>query len=153
MGAELEPILSTGKWPGNTQTRRRHRIEVWWQIAVPLLLAIALVFGGAYLVGVNETGNAERLAQIAMMLLSIPLLLIGLIFLTLFAALIYVLGRAIRWIPPRSLRVQRAVQRFSRATVRLADVAAEPLIQIESAAGAVRHALGRDQNGKQTRSP
>jgi predicted PurR-regulated permease PerM len=122
----------------NPISQRRHRRETWWQIWFPLLLAIAAVgFGVNYLLD-SGAGNTESVSQIATMMLVLPLLVIGIILLVLLGGLIYGIASLMNWLPPNAFWLQRQIQRINHRVLQATNIAAEPILRLESWSSALR---------------
>ncbi|MCW5876953.1 MAG: hypothetical protein KIS85_08745 [Anaerolineales bacterium] len=139
-----DPLLKT-KLPAtrNPHTLRAHRRESFWQIILPLLLVVGLV--AWLMVQLLQAGPAssEQAAQVAVILLAIPLLLLGI---ALFLALVVLslgVARLGRWLPPQALRLQDVARSFNSQTQRAAGLAIRPLLAIESWAMALNRLLKR----------
>jgi hypothetical protein len=127
----------------NIGTRRRHNREVWLQILLPLLLGIALGgLGLAALLG-GGGGSVQRGAELATVLLAIPLLVMGVIFLAAIVAMIYAVGLAMNWIPQKTVYAHRFMDQVANFAQRGADLAARPLIALESWSSAISHLTQR----------
>jgi predicted PurR-regulated permease PerM len=127
----------------NLQTRRAHRRQVIWQIFLPLLLGI--VFAGFLfaLVLRSGSGTIERSAQTATILLSIPVILFGLLFLSLLVVFSLGLGRLLGWLPGQSFKAQKAAQRFNSSVTGAANAAKQPFMLFESWGEAINRVLSR----------
>ena len=123
--------------------RRRHVREVWLQIALPLVLGALLGGLGLYALLTAQAGNVTRASQLATIVLTIPLLALGVVLLVALVAASYLLGRAMKWIPAKAIYAHRLAQRATQAAVRTADLAARPVLAIESWANAISRMLNR----------
>jgi hypothetical protein len=112
--------------------KRRHVREVWLQIALPLIIGVALGGLGLFALLSATPGNVTRASQLATVVLAIPLLLMGLIFLIVVVAGIWLLGEAMNWIPSKTIYVHRFMQRANQAAQRGADLVARPVLAVES---------------------
>ena len=116
----------------NPVTRAAYRKQVRWQVYLPLiliLLAFALIILAFYL---SSTGAASEWADLIVVLLSIPLILLGLVLLGVTIALTIVLTRAIREIPFYTVGFQQSVAVISIRTKRYMNKAANPMIRMQS---------------------
>lgn len=116
----------------NPRTRRAHRRETWWQIVLPLLLGLVLAGLAVAALLKGNFGGVQNASQIATVILTLPLLVLGVLFFILTIFLIYALGRALHWIPTQTIRAQRLAERVSQETVRGANLLATPLLFFES---------------------
>lgn len=83
--------MSQGQSPRDDQftpSLKRHRRESFWQITFPILLFIAILLGAFALVILTGTTGISGVADMALILVSLPLLVIGLIVLALFVGLV-----------------------------------------------------------------
>ena len=143
MDSKMSHILPA---KANPRSQRRHRRELWWQIWFPLLIAVAaIVFGVNFLLN-NGGGNTENISQIATMLLILPLLVIGIILLALLVALIYGLAMLMNWLPPNAYWLQRQIQRINHRVMQATNIAAEPVLRLESWSSALRRVFRRRAN-------
>jgi predicted PurR-regulated permease PerM len=127
----------------NESTQRSHRRQVFWQIVFPLF--IGALFAGAlfYLALAGGAGSIERSAQIAAILLAFPALALGLGALALILILNSGVAKLIKWLPPRTTQVQRAMQGVNSATQSAADWATKPFILFESWGASLRKVFRR----------
>lgn len=127
----------------NIGTQRRHRRELWLQILLPLVLGAALGGFGLFALLNANTGNVTRAAELATVLLAIPLIVMGVIFLVAIVALIYVLGVAMKWIPTKTVYAHRLMDRVNSVAQRGATLAAQPLIVLDSWSNALSRTFKR----------
>jgi len=127
----------------NQKTHRAHRRQVIWQIFLPLLLSIVLAIGLFVLVLLGGSGTIERSAQTATILLSIPMLVLGFIFLFLLVVFSAGLGRLFSWLPPQSFKVQKAAQKLNSGISRVANASRQPFLLFESWGNAINRVLSR----------
>ena len=125
----------------NARAQRRHRIEVFVQIILPLLLGIGLIGWLLFWLITSGTNDVASAAQLATVLLAVPLLAFGIIFLLFAILMIILIGRVMAWIPPQTYRVQRIAGEASARIVQVANLAITPLIVIESWVGAANRLL------------
>jgi hypothetical protein len=125
----------------NIGAQRRHRREVWVQILLPLALAVALGIVGLVALLNANTGNVTRASQLATILLALPLLVMGIIFVVVLVAAIYALGVAMKWIPTKTVYVHRLMERVNHVAQRTANLAAQPVIALESWSSALARTL------------
>lgn len=124
----------------NPLTHARHRREVFWQITLPLLLGLVLFVGVSVLSALGNSGEVSRGADVALIWLILPLLVVGLIFLVVLAGLTYGLVFLIRGIPGYARQAQDLVALVADKTRQLGDAAVEPIYRLESFMAGVRAA-------------
>ncbi len=135
--ANLQPVApgtATGK--PRAASLARHRRQTAWQIWVPLGLGVAIVLGLAVLAGFGASvGSPEllRWTNISIIFLIIPAAAASLSFVVLFAALIYIMARLLRFIPPYT-QLGQAYAHYISVLVRVwSDRAASPFLAVRSA--------------------
>lgn len=104
----------------NPLTRRSHRREMFWQILLPLAavsLGAAFLF---YFLLAGGIGNIERGAQIAVILLALPTLVLGVVLLGLLLVLNIGIGKLIGWLPEKAAAAQRVAEAMNAGTQRSA---------------------------------
>ncbi len=116
----------------NEKTRRAHRRQGFWQIFLPVFLALLIVITLFVLVVRGGPSSIERSAQTATILLAIPVMVSGLVFLVLMALLIVMLGRLMKWLPPQSYRAQKVAQKISSGITQVSHASQQPFLLLES---------------------
>ena len=122
----------------NPVTQKAHARQTFWQITVPLAIGVLVAIALAVLAGFAGEEGASRWADISLIFLIVPTMVVTLLFVVLFVALNYGLLRALKYLPSLAYRVQDI---FSQAEQRVrigADMAAEPILRIGSVLAAVR---------------
>lgn len=129
----------------NPKTRRAHRGEVFWQIVLPLL---AGVLGGGFLIYLllaGGSGSIERGAQIAIILLVLPTLLLGFALLALLLVLNGGIDKLLSWLPPQAARAQRAVETVNAGTQRTASAITRAIMKLDSLGTAAHKVFRRNK--------
>lgn len=116
----------------NPDTAAAHRREVLWQIILPMVLVGVVLLAGVVALGLTGVGSAGRWADISLMWLLLPVIVLSIVPLALLVGLIYGLTRALGALPGLAYQAQRALLRVERTTRRIADRAAAPVIGVES---------------------
>lgn len=107
------------------------RRQIWLQITLPLLLGVIVlaVLGLAmYAVGF---GGVSVWADVSLVLLILPLLLVGLLALVLTGAVLFALLKVRGWLLPPLRKAQTYVARAEQMTRRGMDMTARPLIVLD----------------------
>jgi len=130
--SQFPPTINWGAQKPNPVTQRRHRREVFWQIIFPLLFAVVLIAGGVTALGLTGTGDTGVWAQIATILLVLPVLALALLFLAVVIALIYGIGKLHGLIPPYASLAQSWVRRITEMLRSAADYPVKPIIALRS---------------------
>ena len=106
-----------------------HRKQLWTQILLPILIAV-LVFVAVIIVtslgAFRANGDVGRWAAISTIWLVLPVIFVGLIFLILLIAMIYLMARVSSLIPLYSYQAQRIVYRFEGGIKRAAEMVRKP---------------------------
>lgn len=127
----------------NPQTSMRHRKEVFWQITLPLVIAIVITITVASLVVFSTTAGAKsQLADIALIQLIIPALFFSLISLVMLGGFIYGLVKLYQVLPEFFLRGLVFLLRVQLGVAKFNNRLTEPIIRMHIY-NARRHALRR----------
>jgi hypothetical protein len=124
--------------PIDSPTIRLHKRQVAWQILIPfLLVALMLLAAGVGLVW-GETARARVWADVSIIWIIVPLLLLTLVAIALLAALIVGMIKLLQIAPRYTLRAQQVVGQVSAGARKVADGATEPFIWIKQAGAVVK---------------
>jgi hypothetical protein len=124
--------------PVDSPTIRLHKRQVAWQILIPfLLVALMLLAAGVGLVW-GETARARVWADVSIIWIIVPLLLLTLVAIALLAALIVGMIKLLQIAPRYTLRAQQVVGQVSAGARKVADGATEPFIWIKQAGAVVK---------------
>jgi hypothetical protein len=116
---------------GNTPSYRRHRRQFALQIVLPLLVVALLVLGaGGFLVAGSTAAKTRHLADVALIWLIVPLLLMGLIVASIGVAKIYLMARLLKTVPIYTAKGQELFSRFAHGVRSAADRAVLPVFKI-----------------------
>lgn len=129
----------------NPVTHRAHRGEVFWQILLPLfagVLASAFLF---YLLLTGGPVSLERGAQIAVILLALPTLLLGITLLVLMLLLNGGIAKLLNWLPPQAARTQRVVEAVNASTQKTASAITRAIMKLDSLGTAGRKVFRRNK--------
>ena len=127
----------------NPITHERHRREVFRQITLPLIIALVVI---AVLVGLTVTASAagaSRWADISLIWLIMPVLVVSLIFLILLSGITYGLIRLIGVLPRYALQVQDFFVLLHFQIARLNDKITQPVIKLHATSASVKSLLRR----------
>lgn len=127
----------------NPVTRRAHSRQKLWQITIPLLLGIILALAFAVLAGLAQADSASRWADISLIFLLIPVMVVSLLFLAVLAGLVYLMIQALKFVPPLALKVQNIFAQVEQRVRTGSNLAVEPLLRLQSWLAALR-ALRRE---------
>ncbi|MFC2065217.1 hypothetical protein ACFLXB_09005 [Chloroflexota bacterium] len=129
----------TNSNPSDRPSMDRHRRQRLWQIIVPIILISIFIFfvGGYFVLG---GGSQTRVwADISIIWIVLPLLLIFLIALAIIIGLIYVLNKINRSAPLFTNKIQKTFILIQQKTHSFTDSSVKPVFWInQSKAGIVR---------------
>lgn len=135
---------STRPIPEQARTRptRQHRMQVFWQIWLPLIVCIALVLFLAVITSISAgTDIVTKWSHLSTIYIIIPVLIIGFIFLTLLVAINYGFSRLIGILPVYTRLVQNY---FFKASVFIhlwSNKAVAPLLSLKAGLAGLRNFL------------
>jgi hypothetical protein len=124
----------------NVITYQKHRREVFWQIALPLILGLLLLITGCVLpVLVVVSGNDVRVwADISLIWLILPVLILAVIPLAILVAIIYGLTRILNILPGLMNRVQKLFGEINVRVSRASNSAVDPILRFHSFTARIR---------------
>jgi membrane protein implicated in regulation of membrane protease activity len=124
-----------------TPTLQAHRRQFLWQILAPFLLLAALILAGAVWIVVGGANQARLWADVSLIWLLAPMLVLALAFTIVLGALIYGLARLSKAAPRLTGRAQELADIGARGVRRVADGATQPFVWYKQAGSVVRSAL------------
>jgi hypothetical protein len=105
-------------------TRRQIRLQIF----LPLLLGVVVIAGLALAIYAAGFGGVGVWADISLVVLILPMMLIGLLAWILTSAVLYVMLKVGGWVLPPLRKAQSYVDQANRMTRRGMDITARPLI-------------------------
>ena len=131
----------------NPVTYERHRKEVMWQILVPVLIGAVIVLALAILATTRTDAQVSKGADVSVIWMITPMLIIALIFLVLLGAMIYAVMSLLGILPSYARLVQDYFDAFRVQVGIISNKAVEPVLRMESIKASLR-ALGRSLRQK-----
>jgi uncharacterized Tic20 family protein len=131
----------------NPLTQRAHRKQVLWQITLPLVIAALLILIIAILAAVSGPQGASLWADISLIWLIIPLMIISLILLVLLAGLVYAVIWLVRTLPGYAMQAQNFMIMIASQVERLGNLIVEPVLRVNAWLASLQ-ALGRSLRRK-----
>jgi len=134
------------KHPERHPSYQKHRGQFWTQIILPVIATALVMITAAVLIGMaafGTDGDPQRWAAVSTIWLVIPLMFFGLLFLATLIALIYLLARALKIIPPFTSNAQITLYRVSGKTKNFSDGAAKPVFFVEGILASIKAIFGR----------
>jgi len=126
----------------NPVTRSKHRREVFWQITLPSTIVIFILVVLAWLFWNAQPGVQSKWADISVIMLIIPMLLVALITVVIQAASIYGLVRLIQMLPVYSFRGFNLLIMIGWKADRIEDRIVRPFLEVRAIKASVQ-TLGR----------
>lgn len=126
----------------NPVTYERHRKEVMWQILVPVIIGAVIILALAILAATRTDAQVSKGADVSVIWMITPMLIVALIFLVLLGAMIYAVMSLLGILPGYARLVQDYFDAFRVQVGIVSDKAVEPVLRIESIKASLR-ALGR----------
>lgn len=131
----------------NPVTYERHRKEVMWQILVPVLIGAVIVLTLAILAATRTDAQVSKGADVSVIWMITPMLIIALIFLVLLGAMIYAVMSLLGILPSYARLVQDYFDALRVQVGIVSDKTVEPILRMESIKASLR-ALGRSLRQK-----
>ena len=128
------------------ESYQKHRRQRTWQIILPVVLAAILFIALVVLLNIatfRDNGDVARWAAISTIFISIPVIIMSLIFFVALAGIVYLLMRLLRIAPVYTGKVQDFAYKVARAARRVADAVAKPFITLDSFGASLKRLLGR----------
>jgi hypothetical protein len=125
--------------PSESPTLRAHKRQLVWQILLPVLLMAVVGFAAGFFTLRSGTGPDRLLADVAVIWLIAPFLMLGLLITVLLGFVIFGLSRLSRVTPEYTGRLQELAGRLAGGTMKSADTAVRPILWIHQAAAVIQH--------------
>lgn len=141
MNTKLPHHLEKLGAPPEHYSYRLHRKQRTRQIFLPVILSALLFIGMIVLVShatFNQDGDVGRWAAISTIWIVIPILIAGLIFLAILIGLIYLMARALGYLPHYTGIAQDYVYIARSYIIRSADMAVKPILALNGWLEAVK---------------
>ena len=126
----------------NPKTHARHRREVFWQISFPLIIGVLICLLLSGLAVAASPQGASRWADISLIFLIFPVLVLSLIFLAINIASVYLLVKLIQVLPGYMFRFYGFLLMVSDWIKQVNNRAVEPFLRFEQFKASAR-TLGR----------
>jgi hypothetical protein len=128
------------------ESYNRHRKQRTTQILLPVILAALLFIGLIVFVNVatfGYNGDVGRWAAISTIWMSIPICLMGLVFLALLGGMVYLFGRLLGVAPTYTGKAQNFVHKLAIRIRLAANAAVKPVLAINGFGATLKALLGR----------
>jgi energy-coupling factor transporter transmembrane protein EcfT len=128
------------------ESYRRHRQQRTTQIILPMVLVALVFLAVVVLINVatfRDNGDVGRWAAISTIWISIPVCIVGFVFLVLIGGLVYLMGRLLGIAPIYTGKAQDFVHKLAIRIRRAADIAVKPVFAVNGFVATVNALLGR----------
>jgi hypothetical protein len=128
------------------ESYRRHRRQRTIQIILPVVLAAIVFLVVVVLVVISMAlgnPNVGRWAAISTIWISIPVCIMGFVFLVLLGGLVYLMGRLLGIAPIYTGKAQDFVHKLAIRIRRVADIAVKPIFAVNGFGATIKALLGR----------
>lgn len=123
----MDPRINEGSGAKlSPETRRQIRL----QLILPLVIGLLMIVAVAIWIFFAGYGSTSVWADLAVILLAIPMLFLGLILLAVLVVLTYAVGHLIGVLPTPLRRAHRVAARSAREARRGGDLAAKPFVAV-----------------------
>jgi hypothetical protein len=129
--------------PHDPPTIRAHKRQFAWQILIPFVVMTGLIIAAAWLVLAGGIARTRVWADISLVWLLIPGLVIALGLIAVTVTIIYGMSKILQIIPHYSGRAQEISKRVSAGTRRIADGATKPFFWIKQTEAALKSIFRR----------
>ena len=110
-----------------------HRRQAFWQITVPLAACVLLFVLLTILISIGGAEHQSRWADVSLIWIICPNILVALVCLVLLFAFVYGMFRLSRALPGFALRVQGILTRLQAGVQKTSDGLVEPILKAQSA--------------------
>ena len=128
------------------ESYRRHRQQRTTQIILPMVLVALVFLAVVVLVNVatfRDNGDVGRWAAISTIWISIPVCIMGFVFLVLIGGLVYLMGRLLGIAPSYTGKAQDFVHKLAIRIRRAADIAVKPVFSVNGFVATIQALFGR----------
>jgi ABC-type dipeptide/oligopeptide/nickel transport system permease component len=133
----------------NPVTWKAHSWQTFWQITLPILLCSLVAVGFAILAAAFASPEADsQWADISLIFLLVPVMVTAIIFLVIFAGLVFAFLQALKALPPYARLVQDFFAKVEREVRVRSDQVVEPFMRVHSSAAGLRYLGKRLRNLK-----
>jgi hypothetical protein len=122
----------------NRPTLQLHRRQRFWQILFPMVLVVILMLiTGGFTIAAGQAEN-RLWADISIVWMVAPLLILALFLLAILVGMIYLLARLSSHIPKQTRRVQILFRRIGKESQKIADSAVRPVLWLHQFQGGIK---------------
>lgn len=122
----------------NPETQKAHSRQVLWQITLPIAIGVIVALVFAVLATMAGPAEASLWADISLIFILIPLMVVSLMFIALFAAMGYGVYRLLQILPGYARRGQDLALKLEQRVRTGSDLAVEPILRVHSWRASIR---------------
>ena len=122
----------------NPKTHKAHNREVFYQITLPMVVGVVIVMFLAVLATQATASTASTWADISLIMMIIPTMIVTLLFMVLTAGTIYLMIKLLPLIPPYARFAQEWFAYISYRVRVMADKSTEPFIKVHGFMASIR---------------
>lgn len=136
--AERDPIQPPALLERNPKTHKAHNREVFYQITMPLVFGIVTALLLAVLATQATVSAVSTWADISLIMMIIPTMIVAVLFVVLTAGTIYLMVKLLPLVPPYARFTQEWLAYISFRVRIGADKSVEPFLRVHSFVASVR---------------
>ena len=129
--------------PADSSTVHMHKHQFVWQILVPFLVMTALVIAGTVLVITGGASRTRVWADVSVIWILAPMLILALMFIIVLGFIIYGFARLLPLIPRYTGRAQEITASVAAGTHKVADGVKKPFAWFQQAGAAISSFIKR----------
>jgi hypothetical protein len=128
------------------ESYKRHRKQRTSQIILPVVLAALLFIALVVLLNIatfRDNGDVARWAAVSTIWISIPIIIMAMVFLAVLAGIVYLLMRLLQIAPIYTGKAQDVAHKIDGYVRRAADAVVKPIIALNGISASIQAFLGR----------
>ena len=128
------------------ESYKRHRRQLTSQIILPMVLTAILFIALVVLINIatfRDNGDVGRWAAVSTIWISIPIIIMALVFLVVLGGIVYLLMRLLRIAPIYTGKAQDLAYKVDGYARRAADAVVKPIIALNGIGASIEAFLGR----------
>ena len=128
------------------ESYKKHRKEIIWQIILPMVLTAILFIALVVLINIatfRDNGDVGRWAAVSTIWISIPIMIVALLFLAILVGIVYLLIHLLQITPIYTGKAQDFAYKVAGYIRRAADAVVKPIIALNGIGASIEAFLGR----------
>ena len=129
------------------ESYKKHRKEIIWQIVLPMVLTAILFIALVVLINIatfRDNGDVGRWAAVSTIWISIPIIIVALLFLAILVGIVYLLIRLLQITPIYTGKAQDVAYKIAGYARRAADITVKPVFFLDEVGATIKALLGRN---------